>query len=231
MELKSGHIVEQGLTDPVLDDPQHAYRQIIGNLGTASMTTAIHNMSDAGCLIAVVGASGVGKDSVIDGLLSSSATLKRAKRVITRDPQLPSEDFYPLNTAQFDRAVTDGDFCLHWRAHDLSYGIPKHVLSQVQNGDYVIANLSRSVLLQAAEQFPNLFVLHLSAQPATLAKRLITRGRETESEVVARLARSTYPLPDGLNIEEVRNDSDLQETVQTVIQRLKKRGIYPRKRE
>lgn len=181
-------------------------------------------MSDVGCLIAVVGASGVGKDSVIDGLLASSAMFKRAKRVITRDPQLPGEDFYPLNTAQFDRAVADGDFCLHWRAHDLSYGIPNNVLSQVNDGDYVIANLSRSVLLQAAEQFPNLVVLHLTAQPATLAKRLTARGRETESEVVARLARSTYPLPDGLDIEEVSNDGDLQETVQTVIQRLKKRG-------
>jgi putative phosphonate transport system ATP-binding protein len=29
MVMKSGHVVEQGLTDQVLDDPQHPYTQLL----------------------------------------------------------------------------------------------------------------------------------------------------------------------------------------------------------
>ena len=29
MVMKSGHVVEQGLTDQVLDDPQHGYTQLL----------------------------------------------------------------------------------------------------------------------------------------------------------------------------------------------------------
>lgn len=184
-------------------------------------------MNHTGSLIAVVGASGVGKDSVIEGLLAESPCLTRAKRVITRAPELAGEDFYPLNNPDFDRAVANREFCLHWRAHGLCYGIPQHVLTRVQQGDCVIANLSRSVLLEAEDKFPKLVVLHLTARAETLAKRLRARGREAENDVKTRLARSTFPMPDGLHCIEISNDGDLHETVQTIIQRFDVSGILP----
>ena len=41
MVMKSGQVVEQGLTDQVLDDPQHAYTQLLVSSVLAGVTSAL----------------------------------------------------------------------------------------------------------------------------------------------------------------------------------------------
>ncbi|MGR3468811.1 MAG: phosphonate metabolism protein/1,5-bisphosphokinase (PRPP-forming) PhnN, partial [Shimia sp.] len=106
-----------------------------------------------------------------------------------------------------------GDFVLHWGAHGLHYGIPRSILAEIAAGHDVIVNLSRGVLTTAADRLPGLIVLHLTATPATLARRLALRGRETSDQIAARLSRPTPPLPEGLDIRELSNDRSLPETV------------------
>ncbi|PIE09423.1 MAG: phosphonate metabolism protein/1,5-bisphosphokinase (PRPP-forming) PhnN [Rhodobacterales bacterium] len=175
----------------------------------------------AGRLIAVVGPSGVGKDSVMDGLLSALPDLRRARRVITRAPELGGEDYDHMSVDVFEAAADEGAFCLHWGAHGLRYGIPAGVLRDVQDGAEVLANFSRAMLAPAAEIFPALTVLNLTARPETLAVRLSARGRETAEEIAARLAR-TAPLPDGLAIVSVSNDGALEDTISAA-----RAALYP----
>ncbi|MFT6273559.1 MAG: ribose 1,5-bisphosphokinase, partial [Dinoroseobacter sp.] len=84
-----------------------------------------------GRLIAVVGPSGVGKDSVMAGIRSTMPSLHLVRRVITRTPDLGGEDYDALSVSQFEALVEDGAFAVHWGAHGLHYGIPITVKYQL----------------------------------------------------------------------------------------------------
>jgi len=163
-----------------------------------------------GRLIAVVGPSGVGKDSVMAGLVAARPGLGVARRVITRDAALGGEDFDALDEPGFHRAAAAGAFALHWGAHGLYYGIPARYAAAVTAGQEVLANLSRGVLEQARARFAAVTVLHLTARPDTLAARLAGRGRESAEEIAARLARAVPPAGP---LVEVSNDGPLEATV------------------
>ncbi|MBZ8119918.1 phosphonate metabolism protein/1,5-bisphosphokinase (PRPP-forming) PhnN [Roseovarius sp. LXJ103] len=166
-----------------------------------------------GRLIAVVGPSGVGKDSVMVGLQSVMPSVHLVRRVITRAPELSGEDYDAVSESQFDALVEEGAFAVHWRAHGLHYGIPITVKYQLGKDTDCLVNFSRKALTQAAGIFPRLVVLNITAKPETLAHRLAARARETEEEISKRLAQADKPLPSGLKVINLANDGPLSQTI------------------
>lgn len=173
-----------------------------------------------GRLIAVVGPSGVGKDSVMRGLAQAMPRLHLVQRTITRAPDLGGENYVPVSVSQFQKMAENGSFALHWGAHGLYYGIPRTVRDEIALGTDCLANFSRSALLAGAEAFPSLVVLSITAKADTLAARLTARGRETEAEIEQRLAEAQKALPDGLDVITLSNDGPLAQTVATATVRL-----------
>lgn len=173
-----------------------------------------------GRVIAVVGPSGVGKDSVMAGLCDAMPGLHRVRRVITRAPGLGGETYDPVTETEFDAMAANGDFALHWRAHGLRYGVPASVHRVLADGTDCLVNLSRGALAQAADIFPRLLVLHVTASPDTLARRLATRGRETADDIRKRRAQADKPLPDGLSVIQLSNDGPLDRTIARAVRLL-----------
>lgn len=166
-----------------------------------------------GRLIAVVGPSGVGKDSVMRGLHEVMPGTHLVRRVITRAPGQGGEAYDAVTEAEF-RALAENDgFAVHWRAHGLCYGIPKTVRYHLNKGTDCLANFSRKALRAGADAFPGLIVLHITASPEILAGRLAARGRESEAEIAGRLAEASKTLPEGLEVIHLSNDGPLPQTV------------------
>lgn len=181
----------------------------------------------AGRLIAVVGPSGVGKDSVMAGIHDAMANTHLVRRVITRAPGLGGEDHDPVSVSEFEDMVRNGAFAAHWGAHGLFYGIPITVKYQLNRGADCLANFSRSVLGAAPGIFPRLVVLNITARPETLAARLTARGRETAQEIAARLAQAERPLPPGLDVIHLSNDGPLADTVARAVATLQPAKARP----
>lgn len=173
-----------------------------------------------GRLIAVVGPSGVGKDSVIDGILASDSRLRRVRRVITRAGDQVGEEYESIEPEAFGEAVSAGAFCLHWHAHGLSYGIPLHVLRDVADGEQCVANLSRSVLRDAVNLFPRVVALQVTARPETIAARLTQRGRESIDQIRRRMGRANYPMPSDVDVIRIENDGTLGAAVAAALKAL-----------
>src|ERR1700733_8682480 len=149
-------------------------------------------------LVLVVGPSGAGKDTLLNAArdaLSGNPRFRFVQRVITRPADPAGEDHEPVTEAEFIAR----DFALHWQAHGLRYGIPADVADDVASGVVVVANVSRAVIAEAAARFP-VRVIEVTAPPRILAERLAVRGRETEADIAARLAR-TVPLPENVVVE------------------------------
>jgi ribose 1,5-bisphosphokinase len=166
-----------------------------------------------GRLIAVVGPSGVGKDSVLRGIHDVMPKMHLVRRVTTRAPDLGGEDYDAVTVPEFQEMARHGAFAVHWSAHGLCYGIPRTAMYQVNRGADCLANFSRKALAEAARVFPRVVVLNITAQPATLAARLAARGRETEAEIAGRLAEAPKPLPEGLAVITLSNDGPLEQTI------------------
>ncbi|MEL7183582.1 MAG: phosphonate metabolism protein/1,5-bisphosphokinase (PRPP-forming) PhnN [Pseudomonadota bacterium] len=166
-----------------------------------------------GRLIAVVGPSGVGKDSVMEGLHQAVPATHLVRRVITRAPGLGGEAYDAVSPEQFESMVQDEAFAVHWTAHGLSYGIPRTVQGHLAQGTDCLVNFSRGALARAAQVFPRLVVLNITATPETLAERLAARGRESAADIAKRLAQAEKPLPDGLPVIHLSNDGALPQTV------------------
>ena len=167
----------------------------------------------AGRFIAVVGPSGAGKDSVMEGLCAQRPGLHRVRRVITRAADAGGEDFEPVSESLFAARAAGDDFVLHWKAHGLSYGIPTEVRDVLAGGQDALANLSRGVLQAAADAFAEVLVLHVTASPKVLARRLAHRGRERGPEIDRRLARSKPAMPVDLTTITIDNSGALADSV------------------
>lgn len=111
----------------------------------------------------------------------------------------------------FAAAVAAGDFLVHWSAHGLNYGIPRRALGDVASGRLVVFNGSRAALPAARAVFPALQVVMVTAPPAVLAQRLAARGRESNAQIDARIARASLSAPDGAVI--VMNDGSVAQGV------------------
>jgi ribose 1,5-bisphosphokinase len=177
-----------------------------------------------GRLFAVVGPSGVGKDTLMRAAAARRPDLHFVRRVITRPETGGAEEFESVTPEDFAARLARGDFALHWQAHGFSYGIPQAVVGVLALGQDAVFNGSRAMLAEAQAAFPNLVVIHVTARPQVLAERLSARGREGGEEVANRLARSAMPLPAGLaRVIEIDNSGDLASGVQALLDALRPR--------
>ncbi|MEQ9694985.1 phosphonate metabolism protein/1,5-bisphosphokinase (PRPP-forming) PhnN [Shimia sp. SDUM112013] len=167
-------------------------------------------------VIAVVGPSGVGKDTVMHALAQTLPDTHLVRRVITRPAEAGGEEFEGVTRAEFEQRVVAGTFCLWWEAHGLAYGIPVAEIESRPDGARVLMNLSRAVLDTARGCFDDFRILSLTASPETLARRLGGRGRETADDIDKRLARAGYVRPAGEDVIEICNDGPLTDTVRAI---------------
>ena len=168
-------------------------------------------MNKTGTFFLVVGPSGAGKDSLIDGaraILGNGYTF--ARRVITRPSGSPGEDHDGVSDMEFTRRQHAGEFLVTWDAHELRYGLPSSLTDTLASGTHVIANGSRGVVAELAAQLPRFAVVLVTAPPDVLAQRIASRGRESGDQVARRVSRQAAPMPDGVPCLTVSNDSTLE---------------------
>ncbi|MBK5355904.1 phosphonate metabolism protein/1,5-bisphosphokinase (PRPP-forming) PhnN [Pseudomonas sp. TH41] len=146
----------------------------------------------AGRLIYLIGPSGSGKDSLLDGarVRLAERDCRIVRRVITRSAEAVGEAAQGVSAQQFAEREAQGAFALSWHANGLSYGIPREIDDWLAAGQDVLVNGSRGHLPQTRLRYPNVLVLLLTVDQAVLRQRLLARGRETVGEINDRLARN-----------------------------------------
>lgn len=173
-----------------------------------------------GTLFLIVGPSGAGKDTLLDGArlaLEGGGGFVFPRRVITRPADAGGEVHEPETAAGFARRREAGAFALSWHAHGLDYGVPAAIAEDLAGGRHVVVNVSRAVIGAAAGQFSPLRIILITASAEVLARRLAARGRETAADIAERLARAEAPLLDGVAAAVLVNDGTVEDGVRTLI--------------
>lgn len=174
-----------------------------------------------GIFFAVVGASGVGKDTVLDGVrtrLEHTEQFYFPKRLITRPADAGGEEHHSVSNAEFVQRVRDDKFSLWWSAHEMHYALPDDVFSALRFGKNVVANISRRMVQETIHKFNQVEVIELTADPETIKQRLMTRARESEAEIMVRQLREiTLDWNDGIKVTSITNDGNVGEAVDKFI--------------
>jgi len=147
----------------------------------------------SGTLILVVGNSGSGKDSIINGIAEKyPKNLKKiyiVKRYITRPPS-ETENNYFIGSEEFNEMSKQGEFALQWHIYGLDYGVPIEIEEWLKKGHIVIVNVSRTIINDARKKYKNLKVVFIEVPFETTLQRLKSRERESEQGLKERIERA-----------------------------------------
>jgi guanylate kinase len=147
----------------------------------------------------ITGPSGVGKATLIRGLMEQVPELELSVSATTRKPR-PGErdgaDYHFLTPDEFERRAADGDFLEHATYSGHRYGtLGSEVERRVGQGRPVVLEIEVQGARQVRETMPE-SVLVFIAPPSrdALRARLIGRGTDTREQVDARMRTAEQEL-------------------------------------
>lgn len=150
-------------------------------------------------VVVITGPSGVGKGTLIRGLLEQIPQLELSVSATTRAPR-PGEregvDYHFLTAEEFDRRVAAGDFLEHATYSGNCYGtLRSEVERRVADGHPVVLEIELQGARQVREAMPGAVAVFI-APPSrdALRARLIGRGTDTPDQVDARLRTAECEL-------------------------------------
>lgn len=174
-----------------------------------------------GTLFLIVGPSGVGKDTLLDGAraqLGASRWFTFPRRIITRPADAGGEDHIAATEAAFQDMRAAGEFFHTWGAHGLHYGLPATIRDDLAAGINVVVNTSRGETAALRGKAADVVTIYISASPAVVEQRLRARGRETDAEIERRLARIAQGADADDGSLEILNDSTVEDGISALVE-------------
>ena len=143
-------------------------------------------------IVYVMGPSGAGKDSLLRFArvnLRADEKIAFAHRYITRATDFSGENHIALTHQEFALRRDAGLFAFDWDAHGIQYGIGLEIEVWRRAGLTVVMNGSRQHFANLRVDAGVILPVLITASPEILAERLSSRGRESQTEILARLRR------------------------------------------
>jgi guanylate kinase len=140
----------------------------------------------------ITGPSGVGKGTLIRGLMEREPLLALSVSATTRDPR-PGEhdgvDYHFLTPAEFDRRVDAGEFVEHADYAGRRYGTLRSELEhRIAAGTPVVLEIEVQGARQVRAAMPEAVQVFIAPPSlAALRTRLVGRGTDDQAEVERRL--------------------------------------------
>lgn len=152
-----------------------------------------------GLLLVVSGPSGVGKDSVLDGLKQIYPKPLKCVTTTTRAPregEVDGVDYTFVSVDEFHKQVEMGGFLEYAEVHGNMYGTPRQwVEDRLNRGDDIILKIDVQGGLTVKERMPQAVMIFLVPPSLEeLENRLRTRSTETDDEVSKRLLNARAEL-------------------------------------
>jgi guanylate kinase len=167
----------------------------------------------------ITGPSGVGKGTLIRGLMEQLPELELSISATTRPPR-PGEqdgvDYYFLSAEEFQRRIDAGEFVEHADYAGRSYGTLRSELERrMEHGGAVVLEIEVEGARQVRRSVPDAVQVFI-APPSldALRTRLIGRGTDKSEEVERRLRVAEHELRAQPEFEHVVTNDRLEDALE-----------------
>ena len=150
-------------------------------------------------VIVITGPSGVGKGTLIRGLLERLPRLELSTSATTREPrpgEVDGADYHFLSPKEFESRVAASEFIEHAEYSGNRYGtLRSEVQRRLDQGQAVVLEIEVQGARQVREALPDAVAVFIAPpSPEALRSRLVGRGTDTPRQVEARLRTAEREL-------------------------------------
>ena len=188
-----------------------------------------------GILFVLSGPSGVGKGTVLEGLMDDYNNINYSISVTTRTPregEINGDDYFFVSKEKFDEMKEKNQFLETAKVHGNFYGTPRHYVEEcLKKGEDIILEIDIQGAKQIKKEFDDaVYIFLLPPNYEELKTRLEKRDSETIESLKRRLKNASEEISEVKNYDySIVNDKveDTVEEVKRVIKKertLKKRG-------
>ncbi|MAJ97354.1 guanylate kinase [bacterium] len=180
-------------------------------------------------IVIISGPSGVGEDSVIEGLRTTTA-INRVVTTTTRAPRKEEKEGHPysfISKEEFEQKIKDGEM-VEWakQYNGNFYGVTKEELQRVNDLEGVgVWKIEYQGVITAKKLFPEIKAILLSAESLeVLEERIRSRGEVSDKFVAERIQYTQEWLKhvDIYDYTVINKQGLLRETIQEVVDILRK---------
>jgi guanylate kinase len=167
-------------------------------------------------ILVITGPSGVGKGTLIKGLLERTPGLELAVSATTRKPragEVNGVDYHYLSEADFDRRVAAGEFVEHAEYAGNRYGTLKSELARPARG--IVLEVDVQGARQVRERLPEAKLIFIEPPSfEDLERRLAGRGSDRPEQIERRLEAARTELAAAGEFDHRVVNDDLQRALQ-----------------
>jgi guanylate kinase len=167
-------------------------------------------------ILVITGPSGVGKGTLIKGLLERAPGLELAVSATTREPregEVNGVDYHYLSEADFDRRVAAGEFVEHAEYAGNRYGTLKSELSRPARG--IVLEIDVQGARQVRESLPEARLVFIEPPSfEDLEQRLTGRASDQPAQIQRRLEAAREELAAAGEFDHRIVNDDVQRAVQ-----------------
>ncbi|MCA9376223.1 MAG: guanylate kinase [Candidatus Doudnabacteria bacterium] len=150
----------------------------------------------------VSGPSGVGKNTVVEGVRQAVPELQKATTYTSREPrpgELEAKMKFFVSREEFERKIQDEELFEHASYAGNYYGTPKKELLALLSEGPAMTDIETQGVKQLLETFPREKLVTIFLKPSSveaLTKRITARAPISEEELAGRVARIEEELAD-----------------------------------
>jgi len=189
-------------------------------------------------LIVISGPSGIGKDTVVDGLKARNLPFHFVITATTRAPrdyEVPGVDYFFYSPEEFEKMIAEDELLEHAWVYSAYKGVPKsQVREALESGEDVVMRLDVQGAQTVRKLCPEAILVFLTANTKEeWLYRLRERRSETDEELQLRIdtARAEFETLDIFDYIVVNEQDKLDDTLDVIesIISAEHHRVHPRK--
>lgn len=176
----------------------------------------------AGKVFVITGPSGVGKGTLIAGLLDRLDGLEMSVSATTRDPregEADGREYHFLDSSEFDRRIGEGDFLEHASYSGNQYGtLRSEVDSRLRTGTSVVLEIELQGARQIRASMPEAVQIFIAPPDFdALRSRLEGRGTDSPDAIAQRLSTAEVEMAAQGEFPNVVVNDDMQTALEELV--------------